>query len=621
MSEVADWLTAYDLTPPVTVFALPAQGRNNRAVGVRTGAGEFIFKTYLRQGEAALRYEQALLTWLGAQALPFAVPAAVPTRAGEALLATPDGWAALMPYLPGRPVDTSQLAEVEAMGAALGALHQALARYTSPLTPSLPPCATVLRQHAALATLTLETTGLAQTPENVALLGWWQNENAALLDFSTGADVRLPRQVIHRDFDPSNTLVTDGRLTGVLDFEFAGPDWRALDVASALKYTLRWWEGVDPWPVATAFLRGYSQRQRLTAAEISALPWLVRVRDAAVTLLRLAPAVAAREGELVQVYLQQAHDSAAWLNDHAGRLIAIARDELGEPWTWTANEGLKQQALPRAAATANTSLAAVMARLAAHPAVEGLLTIGSTGSGALTPASDYDLIVVIRKAAVPLSVALTTIEQRLTDVIFVATADLAALLEEPIAERPQWQVEQVRRWLRTGQIVYDRAGQLARTQARALATSEARAGDGERYAAWFSINYNWQQTRRMAAATDPNYQTAVDLRLLYSIYDLWRFYFVIRQLSIYGEKAQSHYLAIYDQVYLTAFRQLLKTASRTKRLQRYEQVAALTTAPLGGLWPAGMAAIMPDASEPWDSDTLERAQAFWQELMGEAASA
>jgi len=47
------------------------------------------------------------------------------------------------------------------------------------------------------------------------------------------------QKVIHGDFTPSNTLHAGGRLTGIIDFEFAGPDARAMDVASGLYFCLR----------------------------------------------------------------------------------------------------------------------------------------------------------------------------------------------------------------------------------------------------------------------------------------------------------------------------------------------------------------------------------------------
>ncbi|GHO98789.1 hypothetical protein KSF_088370 [Reticulibacter mediterranei] len=44
----------------------------------------------------------------------------------------------------------------------------------------------------------------------------------------------LPQQLVHRDYDPSNLLMKDQRVTAVLDFEFAGIDLRIMDVCVAL---------------------------------------------------------------------------------------------------------------------------------------------------------------------------------------------------------------------------------------------------------------------------------------------------------------------------------------------------------------------------------------------------
>ena len=160
-------------------------------------------------------------------------------------------------------------------------------------------------------------------------MAWWQAEHAALTEWAAREASALPWQVVHHDFDASNVLIDDGRVLAVLDFEFAGPDWRALDVGAALKYTLRLWENADPWPAARAYCRGYGQTQRLTAAEVQALPWLIRLRDMAVTLLRLEPAVAARDGESVAEYLRQAHESAMWLAANGAELVRVAARMLG----------------------------------------------------------------------------------------------------------------------------------------------------------------------------------------------------------------------------------------------------------------------------------------------------
>src|SRR4051812_14686355 len=116
--DAADALAAYALTPPLAVVALSdASGINNRIRIVRTGAGTFIWKTYLaRRDVAAIRYEHRLLTWLAGQMLSFTTPRPIPTRAGDTLCRTPDGaeWQALFTYLPGRHLDRNDPALIEA---------------------------------------------------------------------------------------------------------------------------------------------------------------------------------------------------------------------------------------------------------------------------------------------------------------------------------------------------------------------------------------------------------------------------------------------------------------------------------------------------------------------------
>lgn len=47
-------LAAYDLTPPITTFAPSGAGINNQVVGVRSGEGEFVWKTYQMAGQYSL---------------------------------------------------------------------------------------------------------------------------------------------------------------------------------------------------------------------------------------------------------------------------------------------------------------------------------------------------------------------------------------------------------------------------------------------------------------------------------------------------------------------------------------------------------------------------------------
>jgi hypothetical protein len=263
----------------------------------------------------------------------------------------------------------------------------------------------------------------------------------------------------------------------------------------------------------------------------------------------------------------------------------------------------------------------VISRLARHLAVDGVLLVGSTGLPALTPASDYDMIVVLNEMPVPIHVALTHIDNRLTDVIFFSAAAIERILgQESLADLVDTLEGKLIRWLQAGQIAFDRAGRLGEARSKVQSGQWLRtAGDGEIYAAWFSVNYNVQQTRRMMTSPDPVYLWAVDFRLLYQLADLWGSYFRIRGLPWDGEKGAIRYFQAHDPGYLDLFRTCLAEADRSRKVQLYEQLAALTLAPVGGLWPDGATAIQLTVSAAGDlpPDAVPAALAFWESLVAD----
>jgi len=129
-------------------------------------------------------------------------------------------------------------------------------------------------------TLTPARLGLPDTAATENLLGWWREEAARLHAFVEGPYQSLPRQLCHNDVAPANVLVDAGRVSAVLDFEFAAPTARALDVAMGLRMTMRVWENPDPWEMIRRFCRGYTRRLPITHAEVSAMPRLLRLRGA-----------------------------------------------------------------------------------------------------------------------------------------------------------------------------------------------------------------------------------------------------------------------------------------------------------------------------------------------------
>ena len=87
--------------------------------------------------------------------------------------------------------------------------------------------------------------------------------------------LELPQQLIHGDLHYDNLLVSNGKVTGVVDFEFCAMDWRAMDLAITLsKYASE----PDAGRYFREVIQGYSSRVQLTPEEREAVPDLIILR-------------------------------------------------------------------------------------------------------------------------------------------------------------------------------------------------------------------------------------------------------------------------------------------------------------------------------------------------------
>jgi predicted nucleotidyltransferase len=271
--------------------------------------------------------------------------------------------------------------------------------------------------------------------------------------------------------------------------------------------------------------------------------------------------------------------------------------------------------------TADLTLDEVIALLGRHPAVDGLLTIGSTGREALTPTSDYDLVVVLAESPLQLGVGITYIDHRLTDLLFVTAGQVEEIVraQEPL-DGEAW-VGRLARWLHAGRVVFDRRGRLHAAQERVRSADLLRPPEvADAYGAWIGVNYNLLHTRRLMRSDDPVHRHAAVLRItLYGVSSVVFSYFQVRGLRWEGDKAAVRHLMAHDPAYFAQLQGLLNEADPDRKLARYEALAAATLAPLGPLWKGEPTVLWNDA-EPPGREAIERGLAFWEELIrgGEA---
>jgi homoserine kinase type II len=287
---------------------------------VETARGSFVLRVYVNTRDPQrVQYEHAILLALQPQGLSFRVPAPVRTRSGGTFTTLDDGsLAALFDLLPGAPPDRTNLQHIHACGAALAELHKALQRLTVTSSPDLdlPTYGDLERIHplvpdpwslpAALPLEAAERTHLTHILDNLRVV-------------IPTLYATLPTQLCHSDYSPGNTLFTGERLSAILDFEFAGPDVRAIDVIVGCYWSVgsRWGSGTE-LPTIRAFLSGYATRGALTTDERTALPTLARL-SAATSLVHWTGRHRAQLAttERLREQIARLLDLDRWLTSHA----------------------------------------------------------------------------------------------------------------------------------------------------------------------------------------------------------------------------------------------------------------------------------------------------------------
>jgi homoserine kinase type II len=276
-------LDSWPLDGPLVVRP-ETSGTNNLTRRVETPRGGYVLRIYLNTREPArVRYEHAILLGLQGCGLSFRIPVPLRSRDGDTLVATGDGaLAALFPVLAGAPPDRTNPDHLRACGAALAELHGALRGVDAGPPPArLGSYGDLEGVHPLVPDPWGLPASLPVSPGDRARLGRLLAQLRAAVPEQYA---RLPAQLCHNDYGPGNTLQIGGRTSAVLDFEVAGPDRRAIDVATGwyLSAGPAWGTGQE-MPAVRAFLEGFhraSGTSPLTPAEAAAMPLLARLQRA-----------------------------------------------------------------------------------------------------------------------------------------------------------------------------------------------------------------------------------------------------------------------------------------------------------------------------------------------------
>jgi homoserine kinase type II len=300
-------------------------GINNLTQVLATSSGNFILRAYSSDRSLRhIRYELHALVKLQQKNLAFQIPAPILTMTGELFAVFSGVIFTLSPLISGAPPQNAKLEQSQAAGQTLAELVKILANLQVDVTEQSAPFP-ASGNFEAWAGTKIEPSRLIRS---LPLVKDEQSQILALLEITQATAPSLyqtlPQQIIHRDYDQSNILMEDNLVTGVLDFEFCGPDLRILDLAYALtQWPAGLWNTGKEWAVMDSFIQGYFQRQPLTSAELEALPLIFRLRSTTSLFFRFGRYVRGLETpESMGDYIHSALSSESWLQRHEQELMS-----------------------------------------------------------------------------------------------------------------------------------------------------------------------------------------------------------------------------------------------------------------------------------------------------------
>jgi homoserine kinase type II len=276
-APLTDALHHWDL-PPLESAEPMTGGTNNALLALHAGGRSWVLRRYGNLPADRVRAEHRLLAHVSGLGLPFAVPSPVPARDGATVVADADGALALFRHLPGRPLRRDEPGSAALAGRALAQLDAALAEVPMALAP-VDWRATALHQvHTAVDDVAVLADELSALMPGHDGPDWLRSTHERADAVASDLARALPAQLTHGDMAPANLLAEDGRVTAVLDFEIAGADLRAMDLAAGLLQCTGWPEDPGSAGRVGPFLRAYLDVLPLTRAELDAVPDLLRLR-------------------------------------------------------------------------------------------------------------------------------------------------------------------------------------------------------------------------------------------------------------------------------------------------------------------------------------------------------
>ncbi len=307
-AQLAAWLDNYSVGRLVAFEPIQA-GIENSNYFVTTAQGRYVLTLFERLPAGELPFYLDLMAHLARHGIP--CPAPIADLSDKYLQRLNGKPAALVTRLPGRSLELPGEAECAELGALLARMHLAARSYAAYLENPRGP---------RWWRLAAPEVGRFLDKRQKSLL----EKEMAFQSQHRFPD--LPRGPVHADLFRDNALFEDGRISGVVDFYFAGVDCLLFDIAVCVND----WCLVEPGsdrrlsePRTRRLLSAYQALRPLSLLEREAWPVMLRAAALRFWLSRLHDFHLPRPGMLVH-----AHDP-----EHFRQILELrAAADMSPPW-------------------------------------------------------------------------------------------------------------------------------------------------------------------------------------------------------------------------------------------------------------------------------------------------
>lgn len=252
-----------------SVTPLPSERDQNWLIR-SSPRGELVLKIANQADDTAIiELQQMMMDKLVRAGLP--CPHVVPTLDGQSIDSSQAGLAWLITALPGRTLATT----AERTESLLGDLGEVLGRAQVALAGFDHPAAhrhlqwDVLNAGAVFDAYSSQVKDSTRAEILRLVIDGYERRLAAALP-------QLPRSVIHNDANDHNVLVSDGRISGLIDFGDALHTVRVNELAIGCAYAML--DAAEPQQAVNSISTGYRRHAELDPEEIAVLPDLIMTR-------------------------------------------------------------------------------------------------------------------------------------------------------------------------------------------------------------------------------------------------------------------------------------------------------------------------------------------------------